>query len=135
MTGRFADTSFYVAMLNTRDTWHSLAIECSQQFRGLSVTTDFVLIELGNWLFRSGDRAAFVNLMAQLRSDPKTIIIPASRNGFDEGFNLYERRPDKDWSLTDCISFVVMHERKMSDALTGDHHFEQAGFHALLTAK
>ena len=132
MIGRFADTSFYVAILNTRDEWHSLAVECSRQFRGLLVTTDFVLIELGNWLSRSGDRAAFVRLMAQLRSDPKTIIFPASRDAFDQGFDLYEHRPDKDWSLTDCISFTIMQRDGLTEALTADHHFEQAGFTILL---
>ena len=51
---------------------------------------------------------------------------------FDEGVRLYVARPDKDWSLTDCISFVVMRERGITEALTGDRHFEQAGFVALL---
>jgi predicted nucleic acid-binding protein len=59
-------------------------------------------------------------------------IEPASRALFDAGWKLYCERPDKDWSLTDCISFVVMHDRGIVDALTGDHHFEQAGFCALL---
>lgn len=132
MIGRFADTSFYVAILNTKDTWHSLAVQCSRQFRGRLVTTDFVLIELGNWLSRSGDWGAFVKLLAQLRSDPKTLISPASRNAFDHGLDLYERRPDKYWSLTDCISFAVMQQEGLTEALTADHHFEQAGFTILL---
>jgi predicted nucleic acid-binding protein len=83
-------------------------------------------------LSRSGDRAAFVQLMAQLRADPKTIIFPASRNAFDQGFDLYERRPDKDWSFTDCISFIVMQQEGLTEALTADHPFEQAGFAVLL---
>ena len=91
-----------------------------------------MLIELGNWLSRSGDRAAFVKLMAQLRSDPKTIMFPASRNAFAQGFELYQHRPDKDWSFTDCISFTVMQQEGLTEALTADHHFEQAGFRALL---
>jgi predicted nucleic acid-binding protein len=132
MISRFADTSFYVAILNTRDTWHSLAVHCSRQFRGLLVTTDFVLIELGNWLSRSGDRSAFVRFLAQLRSDPKTVIFPATRNAFDQGFDLYERRSDKSWSLTDCISFAIMQQEGLTEALTADHHFEQAGFTILL---
>ena len=58
--------------------------------------------------------------------------MPASHSLFQEGVQLYNARPDKDWSLTDCISFVVMQEHGLTDALTGDHHFEQAGFTALL---
>jgi len=51
---------------------------------------------------------------------------------YQRGINLYAQRPDKEWSLTDCISFVVMSDRGITEALTGDHHFEQAGFRALL---
>jgi predicted nucleic acid-binding protein len=51
---------------------------------------------------------------------------------YEAGIELYRARADKDWSLTDCISFVVMEERGIADALTGDRHFEQAGFQAML---
>jgi hypothetical protein len=60
------------------------------------------------------------------------VIIPAEPQLYEEGIALYRARPDKDWSLTDCISFVVMKARGITEALTGDHHFEQAGFVALL---
>lgn len=66
------------------------------------------------------------------RKSPKVEVTPATRELFESGWNLYAARPDKDWSLTDCISFVVMQERGITDALTGDHHFEQAGFKPLL---
>jgi predicted nucleic acid-binding protein len=59
-------------------------------------------------------------------------IVASSRELFRRGFDLYADRPDKEWSLTDCISFVVMTDRRITDALTGDHHFEQAGFVAIL---
>jgi hypothetical protein len=81
----------------------SPAVSFGSENAQLDRPTDFVLIKLGNWLSRSGDRSAFVMLMAQLRSDPKTIIFPASRSAFDHGFALYERRPDKDWSFTDAF--------------------------------
>jgi predicted nucleic acid-binding protein len=60
------------------------------------------------------------------------IIVETSGKLFRTGVAFYSRRPDKDWSLTDCISFVVMRDRGITEALTGDHHFEQAGFKALL---
>jgi uncharacterized protein len=64
--------------------------------------------------------------------DPNVLIVPPGIDLFEEGLALYQRRPDKDWSLTDCISFVVMERQQIRHALTGDHHFEQAGFVALL---
>jgi hypothetical protein len=70
--------------------------------------------------------------LSELRADPDVELIPPDPALFELGIDLYSRRPDKAWSLTDCISFVVMTQRQITDALTGDHHFEQAGFRALL---
>jgi uncharacterized protein len=70
-----------------------------------------------------------------LRADPETEIVPARGSLFDRGAHLYALRPDKSWPLTDCFSFVVMTERDITEALTGDHHFEQAGFRAMLRAR
>jgi predicted nucleic acid-binding protein len=64
-------------------------------------------------------------------ADPQFEIIPYDSAVYRAGFDLYSQRPDKDWSLTDCISFAVMTERKLMDAVTADHHFEQAGFRAI----
>jgi uncharacterized protein len=77
-------------------------------------------------------RQNFTRLLALLKADPDTEIVSASASLFERGAELYARRPDKYWTLTDCISFVVMTERGIVEALTGDHHFEQAGFRALL---
>ena len=70
-----------------------------------------------------------------LHRDPATRILPADSRTFDCGLEFYEKRPDKTWSLTDCISFVVMSEEGRTEALTGDRHFEQAGFTALLRTR
>ncbi len=128
----FVDTSFFVAVVNARDARHQQAQDFSKTFRGRQVTTDFVLVELGNWLSRSGDRDVFIHLLEQLQGDANTSIHPAHRDLFQQGFTLYKHRPDKCWSLTDCISFVVMQAEGLTEALTADHHFEQAGFTALL---
>ena len=69
---------------------------------------------------------------AHLRIDPEVRIIAVSGELYNKGWNLYAARMDKGWSLTDCISFVVMSDKSLTDALTGDHHFEQAGFNILL---
>jgi predicted nucleic acid-binding protein len=71
-------------------------------------------------------------LVDSLLTDARVTIVPPTKQLFDQGIDLYDSRPDKEWSLTDCISFVVMQQLQLSEALTGDRHFEQAGFRALL---
>ena len=71
-------------------------------------------------------------MLADLCASLATMIVPTTDQLWQEGFDLYQRRLDKEWSLTDCISFVVMQREGITDALTGDKHFEQAGFTALL---
>jgi predicted nucleic acid-binding protein len=128
----FADTSFYVAVVNNQDAIHRIAIDFVRQFRGRIIVTEYVLVELGNWLARTNDRSAFVRLNQQIQSDPKTLVVAADRALYVAGLGLYASRLDKDWSLTDCISFVVMRQFGLRDALTADRHFVQAGFNALL---
>ena len=76
--------------------------------------------------------ALFVQLYRDLADDRRVTIVPPAQDLFDEGIELYAQCPDKDWSLIDCISFVVMREYNLTDALTADRHFEQAGFRVLL---
>lgn len=132
MSALFADTSFYVALLNERDVHHRKAETLARTLTAPTITTDFVLLEVANWLSRASDRDVFVRLMRQLSHDPCFVQVPATRALFDEGQALYASRSDKDWSLTDCTSFVVMGREGISEALTSDHHFEQAGFSILL---
>ncbi|MCG3197312.1 MAG: hypothetical protein GHCLOJNM_01797 [bacterium] len=73
-----------------------------------------------------------LNFVRALMANPNAKVVPASRDLFEEGLSLFSRRPDKEWSLTDCISFVVMEREGLTEALTGDRHFVQAGFKALL---
>jgi predicted nucleic acid-binding protein len=128
----FADTAYYLAMLNPRDPFHAGAMELSRALHRRVVTTEFVLTEVANFVSRAPDRHLFVTLFTRLRANPDVTIVPASSSLFGRGFELYANRPDKDWSLTDCISFVVMDEHGLTEALTSDHHFEQAGFRVLL---
>jgi predicted nucleic acid-binding protein len=90
------------------------------------------MTEVGDALAAPGQRDLFLGLLAELQSDPNITIIPATHDLFERGVDLYARRPDKEWTLTDCISFVVMQEHGVTESLTGDHHFQQAGFRALL---
>ena len=128
----FADTSFYVALLNVRDAFHDKAIDFARGFSGGVVTTEFVLVELGNYLARSAQRMKFVKLVEDLRHRPSTRIWPLSTDLLDTALAVYARRPDKAWSLTDCTSFAVMEQLGLTEALTADRHFEQAGFAVLL---
>jgi len=132
MSRLFADTFFFFAFLNADDSAHRAASTFYDGFAGEIVTTEWVLTELADGLSGINDRQTFIDFHQALRNDPTVKIIPASNELFAAGIQLYAARPDKEWSLTDCISFAVMQQDGLRDALTGDRHFEQAGFRALL---
>ena len=77
-------------------------------------------------------REAAVKLLSALENDPKVEIVPASEDLYRRAFEIYRERVDKEWGLIDCMSFVVMNDHELSDALTADNHFRQAGFRVLL---
>ena len=128
----FADSSYYIALMSARDAWHAAAVPWNEDPRQPLVTTEFVLVEVANAFCSPKWRNAFGILLSGLRSDPGNLVLPATTELFGAGVALYLRRLDKQWSLTDCISFVVMERRGLGEALTADRHFEQAGFTALL---
>jgi predicted nucleic acid-binding protein len=133
MSVAFADSSFYVAILIARDSNHAAAKRVAESWTGSVVTTEYVLTEVANHLSgTSQHREQFGRLLADLVADTNTLIVESSPEVWRGGVNLYLHRPDKEWSLTDCISFIIMEERGLKDSLTADHHFEQAGFIRLL---
>jgi len=129
----FADTFYLLALFNPRDAAHQRAVRASKDFQGTLITTDWVLTETADALCDTANRGDCIAFINDLRRSPRVEIEPASRSLFNAAWELYQQRPDKDWSLTDCISFIVMQEREINEALTGDHHYEQAGFRALLS--
>jgi predicted nucleic acid-binding protein len=131
MNAWFADTYYFLALLNPRDEGHARAVEASQTSRPL-VTTAAVLLEVGNFLAGTDARRLVVPFFRRFHAGPGAEIVPLSAAMMDEGQAIYDSSSDKEWSLTDCISFVVMRERSILETLTQDHHFEQAGFVALL---
>lgn len=133
MTAVFADAFYYFALVNPADERHVKARDFTANFTGKIVTTTWILTEVGDGLAKVVNRPLFLEMVSDLRMDPDVQISPPDVELFEEGLALYGRRLDKDWSLTDCISFVVMERLGITHALTGDHHFEQAGFVALLT--
>ena|SRR2546430_3751398 len=132
MSETFADTFYFLALLNPKDSAHASARDASRGRVGGLVTTHWVLTEVGDAFALPAHRAKFLALLAELETDPSVVIVPFGRRLFRRGVELYRNRPDKDWPLTDCVSFVVMTDRGIRDALTGDDHFRQAGFIALL---
>ena len=131
MKAVFADTFYFLALLGDRDEAHDQAVDASRRQKGRLVTTVWVLTEVGDALAAPKNRSAFTGLLDVLRDDPQAVIVPPGQETFDRGVALYAERPDTGWSLTDCISFSVMREMNITEALTGDQHFEQAGFRAL----
>ena len=129
----FADTSFYIALIHAKDAHHGPALQWSAEYDGITFTTEYVLIETANYFCQSDRKPAFTTLMDMLAADEDSFTIPSSPDLFNAGVALYRKRPDKNWSLTDCISFVVMQEHDIADALTCDRHFGQAGFGVLLS--
>src|SRR6266516_8063366 len=132
MKSVFADTFYFPALLNERDAAHARAVAASR-IAGLAlVTTEFVLIELADALCKPQQRDEVLALCNVVETDPAFTLIRATTELIQRGRKLYGDRADKEWPLTDCISFVVMHDRGVSEAFTADHHFVQAGFKALL---
>jgi predicted nucleic acid-binding protein len=133
MKTALADSTFYVALLIARDALHSQAKAIAQSWAGSVVTSEYVLTEVANHLGGSPrSRAKFGQFLADVRADRNTAVIESSHDLWERGVSLYLRRGDKQWSLTDCISFVLMEQQGLTEALAADHHFEQAGFTALL---
>ena len=132
MTPVFADTFYFLALLDSREDRHSQAADVSRDPQLHLVTTEWVLAEFGDAYCHPNDRADFVALYRSLLNHPRVIIIPADTRLFQRGVDFFEQRRDKEWSLTDCLSFVGMRDEGIALGLTGDKHFEQAGFTALL---
>jgi uncharacterized protein len=128
----FVDAHFVVALVNRRDRHHVAAVELSNEYVGRQLfTTDAVLIEIGNALARNF-RAEAAEVIEYFYKAENIEIVRLTTSLFDEAFSLYRDRDDKTWGMTDCISFAVMRQLGVQDALTHDQHFTQAGFTALL---
>jgi len=133
MSDVFADTYYFVALVNQKgEEARRRAVQATSQRTGRLITTSWVLTELANMLCEPRHRRVFLDMLAVLRGDADTVIVPPDPLLFEQGIELFADRPDKEWSLTDCISFLVMRKEQVTQALTADHHFEQAGFIALL---
>jgi len=128
----FIDTSYAVALVSPRDVDHQIAVDLSRIYdKKPLVTTDCVLLEIGNSLARNYREPA-VDTLNNFLSSPEIDVVSLDKRLFDRAFELYRSRMDKTWGLVDCVSFIVMREREIKDALTSDGHFRQAGFNPLM---
>ena len=127
-----ADTSFFVALVRASDTNHRQAVDCLGGLKRRIVTTAWVWVEVGNFFCRPGQRRQFADLSRLISSDPRFVQVHADERQLTDGAALYFQRNDKGWSLTDCITMTVAERLGITEVLTADHHFTQAGYTALL---
>lgn len=135
MTSVFADTSYWIALLNPRDALHQKARSVSAHFSSATIfTSEMVLVEFLN-SFSEADprsRGAAVKLAEALRTTARVRVIPQTSEQFEAALQHYKRADDKSWSITDCASFQIMQRERLRSALTHDKHFSQAGYEPLL---
>lgn len=131
----FVDTVAWLALTNKSDDLHAEAqkvrdklVKHQVQF----VVTDYVLVEIANALSKIPFRSAVVQLITFIQQSENIRIFEVDKGIFNEAWDLYSTRMDKEWSMTDCISFAVMKQIGINEAFTTDHHFEQAGFTILI---
>ena len=134
-TTYFLDTSFIFALLNSRNQWHSKALQhqliIQRESRPI-LTTEFILTEIADGLSAVKFRGLAAAAINSLISDSLVTIVPTTSSLFRSALNFFEARQDKIWGLTDCSSFVVMTDYGVTEALTSDDDFRQAGFKALM---
>lgn len=132
----FADTSYWIALLNPRDELHRKAVAASNNYGvGQIVTSEMIFAELLNGLSSYGHqfRDAASRAVKRLLANPNVWVVPQTTEQFKRALERYEAVRDKSWSLTDCASFLIMEAEGIEVALTHDRHFAQAGFQVLLS--
>ncbi len=130
----FADAFYWVALIYPRDAFHRTVVSFSRSLGPARlVTTDEVLTEMANHFARLGPywRGKAADLIHRVRNNPTVDVLPQTRADFDAALALYEARPDKGYSLTDCRSMLALRALGLTDVLTNDHHFSQEGFTVL----
>jgi uncharacterized protein len=131
----FLDAAYAIALSCPADQFHASAMALADDLEANAarlITTSAVLLEIGNALAKRQHRHAAARLLASLLADPTVEIIPLTDHLLGQAIELFSSRRDKEWGLTDCLSFVVMAGRGIEQALTTDMHFQQAGFEVLM---
>lgn len=134
-TDLFLDTAYAIALSAPTDQYHERATALAERIeheRARLLTTRAIVVEIGNALAKQRYRSSAVTLLNAIENDPTIEVVPLSEARYVRAAELYRQRRDKEWGLTDCVSFIVMEERGIHDALTTDDHFRHAGFRVLL---
>jgi uncharacterized protein len=135
VTKVFLDTSGLLATAITDDQWHSRAkpiwLDLIRQ-KAMLVTTSLVINELGDALCSVARRASAIEFLDRLRNAPRVEIIHATPELQEQGWQIFRSHVDKEWGITDCVSFAFMRQNGIQAAFTNDRHFEQAGFERLI---
>jgi len=128
----FADSLYWIAISNPRDQWHAAALQAGHGIRGAEIVTTQEV--LGEFLtaFRSTARLRTIAARRVAQIHANVVVLPQTDQSFHEGLALYQARPDKAYSHTDCISMATMRQEGIADVLTHDAHFTQEGFIILL---
>ena len=125
----FADTWYFIALLEPHDAHHQAALHLQRDLGSCEIVThDAVLTEFLTYFADEGSRPRMLAAQLVRRALARLTVIEATRALFLRAVDRYEQRPDKEYSLVDCMSMVVMEERGIRHVLTNDHHFTQAGF-------
>lgn len=131
----FADDGYWIALLDIDGVLHEAAQNISDSFRTVRILiTEIILSEVASHFAAYGPthRLAVVALIEAIRQADDVEVIPQTSTQFETALAYYARHRDKDWSLVDCASFLLMADRGIREALAYDHHFQQAGFRPLL---
>lgn len=127
-----ADTGYWPALANSGDALHERARLLSAALPSTLVTTEAILLEVGDALALARFRSIAVVMIREIRQDADIVVVKLDDDLSERALALYAARSDKTWGITDCISFRVMQDRGITEALAYDQHFVQAGFRALL---
>lgn len=131
----FADTSGWLAIVLKSDSFHKKAVQIYLELLASEysfVTHEGILLEVGNGLSSAKTRDVALKLKDSIEKSTRIELVSLSPELLEAGWKLYAERPDKDWGIVDCISFIVMQRQNITEALTADRHFKQAGFIKLL---
>lgn len=131
----FVDTSAWLALINEADTDHLKVRAIRDKLlhsKKSFLVTNYIIIEIANSLCKARWRTRAVKLINSIYATEFIEVIEIDKGIYDEAWDMYSSRNDKEWSLTDCTSFVVMKKYDIRDAFTNDHHFEQSGFNILI---
>lgn len=132
----FVDTSALITLGNKKDSFHQQTLEIHQHLNTSNVkfvTSSGVLLEFGNTFSRLSLKPVAITLIKAIQNSEKWQYITIDEKVFNQAFNLYQKRQDKEWGMVDCTSIVIAQKMRIVEVFTTDHHFKQAGFTTLLT--